>query len=238
MDRADTNRHYLPLFEQDPDIFRQKCAPIYPSEELSPNLSTKQRDYIKWLVGNHERVNIDFTRCNFKLRQLRELFPEALIIHLHRSPTAFVSSHITPSYKEKGLRGLLARKYRKASFFTRKSRYNFYNYEQVIEEFYPELFDDFFQKNEALQGKSLGKTPAYIKMLLLHRLNQQRIDDFKTAYPDNFFEWQFEHFLSEPHKHLRELYTHFGKEVPVFDFSKLRKPNLGYKANSPAWNVI
>lgn len=173
-----------------------------------------------------------------KLTELRNLLPDALIIHLSRRPKAFVSSHMTPSYKEKGLRGLLARNYRKATFFSRKNRYNFYHYEQIIEEFYPEMFIDLSAAQEALENKTLEEIPAYLKLLLLYQLNQNKIAEFKSTRPENFLEWKFEQFLSDPGAHLQQIYHHFGEKMPVYDFSHLRKPNLGYKIDSPAWNVI
>lgn len=233
LSHAGDNACYLPRFRENPALFRKIFIPIPPSRDLATDFTAQEEAYLRWLLTPYPAVNVDFTRCTFKLAALRRLYPEALIIHLKRAAPAFVSSHIITSHRAPGVRAALGRLYRRYTFFRRKGRYDFFNYEKIIEKhasaeltyLLPQL------KNPA----PLSELPAYQKLLLLHRHNQNAVDAFARTHPENFTEWKFEEFAVRPEAHLRIIYEHFGVEMPVFDFSHLRAPNRGYRPDSPLW---
>ena len=235
---AKFGEEYLQRFQENEAEFKSKFCPILPQRDLKRNLSPAEKEYLSWLVKPHPAVNIDFTRCTFKLTDLRQLFPDALIIHLRRLPQAFASSHIKPSFKAPGIKGVAGRWYREKTFFSRKSRYNFYNYEKIIEEYEPEQFAYLLPQLKDYQGQKLQNLPAYVKMLLLHRHNQNMVDEFSKVHPKNFLEWQFEEFASHPKKHLKQIYDHFNQTMPNFKLDNLRSPNLGYLPDSKKWDVF
>ena len=238
LNRSKSNEKYLPRYQEEPSLFKNLFAPILPEEDLKKDFSAKQKQYLQQLLKPYRAVNIDFTRCTFKLAELRRLYPDALIIHLKRQPAAFVSSHIMTSYRESGLKARLGRWYREKTFFSRKNRYNFYNYEKIIEKHEPKQFEYLLPKLKKYQGKKLQDLPAYVKMLLLHRHNQNIVDEFANTHPENFLEWQFENFLKEPQLHLEQIYSHFNQSMPKFNFDSLSPPNLGYLPNSENWDIF
>ena len=233
-----SNDTYLSRFDEDNALFFNKLSPILPPQDLKTNFTQKQKQYLQWLIAPYQAVNIDFTRCNFKLEQLREMYPNALIIHLKRNAPAFVSSHIMTSYKAKGLRAQIGRWYRKNTFFTRRNRYNFYNYEKIIEKYEPAQFNYLLAQLKQHQGQKLQDLPAFVKMLLLHKHNQNVVDAFSNKHPENFLEWQFEEFTRQPEEHLKQIYSHFNQTMPHFNFEHLRTPNLGYLPDSEKWNIF
>ena len=233
-----SNTTYLPRFNENKALFFDKFSPIIASQDLKTTFTKSQKEYLNWLIAPYKSVNIDFTRCNFKLQELRKMYPEALIVHLKRKDTAFVTSHIKTSFVATGLRAALGRWYRKHTFFTRKSRYNFYNYERIIEEYEPQQFDYLLPQLKNFQTKNLQNLPAYVKMLLLHKHNQNVVDKFSNRHPENFLEWQFEEFINQPKEHFEQIYNHFKRPMPPFDFSHLRPPNLGFLPNSEKWKVF
>lgn len=238
LNRSGSNANYLPRFEKEPSIFREYFAPILPSEDLNRAFTHQQEKYLLNLLTPYKNLNVDFTRCTFKLANLHQLFPDALIIHLKRKPSAFASSHLIPTYKAKGIKAALGRIYRSKTVFTRKSRYNFYNYEQIIEQHAPQEFEHLLPLLKEYQGLELKDLPAFVKLLLLHKRNQEVVNEFAAKHGENFLEWQFEDFLEAPEKHLREVYKYFNKPMFSFDFSKFRSANLGYSPTSKMWDVF
>lgn len=238
LSRPGDNACYLTRFNENPELFHTIVKPIYPPQDLQSKFTTEQTKYLKWLLKPYKSVNIDFTRCTFKLDALRKIYPDALIIHLRRSPIAFASSHLAVSYKEPGVKAAFARFYRKQTFFTRKGRYDFYNYQKIIEQYAAQEFTYLLAHLKNRQDKQLKDLPAYIKLLLLHQHNQNVVDEFAKTESENFQEWHFENFAIQPQKHIRKIYRHFDKEMPNFDFSHLRPPNLGYYPKSDKWNIF
>lgn len=237
LSRPGDNACYLQRFKENPQEFRRKVRPIYPPRDLATDFTAKQKEWLQWLTAPYPALNIDFTRCTFKLAALRKMYPQALIIHLRRRPAAFAGSHITTSYRAPGLKAALGRFYRKKTFFTRTGGYNFYNYEKIIEKHYADDFAYLLPQLKEYQGQPLQKLPAYVKLLLLHKHNQNAVDTFAAAHPDLFLEWQFEDFTREPAEHFGQIYQIFGKKMPAFDFSGLRSANPGHEPESEKWKV-
>ena len=232
------NACYLPRFYENPELFRAKVEPIYPPQDLKSEFTAKQKEYLQWLLAPYNAINVDFTRCTFKLDALRKMYPDALIIHLRRSPVAFTSSHVSVSYKAPGLKAAFGRFYRKKTFFTRKSHYDFYNYQKIIEQYSSADFAYLLPQLKNYKNKNLQELPAYINLLLLHKHNQNIVDKFVATHPYNFMEWQFENFAKHPEKHFQQIYRHFAIEMPNFDFSHLKPPNLGYLPDSDKWDIF
>ncbi|MGK0363540.1 MAG: hypothetical protein ACI85O_000587, partial [Saprospiraceae bacterium] len=68
--------------------------------------------------------------------------------------------------------------------------------------------------------------------------NQNVVDNFSSSHPDNFLEWQFEEFATQPQEHLGQIYGHFKRPMPHFSFDHLRTPNLGYLPDSEMWDIF
>ncbi len=77
-------------------LIERYWSPIQPFEEIYPDFLGHQVDYLKALTGISPNVCIDFVRCHAKIRHLREIDPDGLVIHLVRDPRAFVTSHLNP----------------------------------------------------------------------------------------------------------------------------------------------
>lgn len=238
LNRSGSNSNYLKRFEEEPSLFKENFAPILPSEDLKRKFTKQQKFYLLSLLQQYENLNIDFTRCTFKLAELRHLFPDALIIHLKRKPAAFASSHLTPTFRAKGTKAVIGRFYRLKTIFSRKGRYNFYNYEEIIEKHASHEFLDLLPLLKDFQQAELKNLPAFVKLLMLHKRNQEIVDEFAAQNRSNFFEWQFEEFIEKPELHLKKIYKHFNKPMFSFDFSHLKTPNPGHSPFSKRWNVF
>jgi hypothetical protein len=79
-----------------PEIIKKHWSQIQPYEECLPEFLGHQQEYLRALLKTAHHVCIDFVRCHKKIKALRELVPDALIIHLVRDPRAFVTSHLKP----------------------------------------------------------------------------------------------------------------------------------------------
>lgn len=91
----------LAVADRDLGGFLDRFAPIDASEEGDPTLTARQSAYLSWLVdqASDRNVVIDETRCGFKVRELANTLEPAVVIHLSRTPSAWIQSHMLPSEK-------------------------------------------------------------------------------------------------------------------------------------------
>ena len=79
-----------------PELINEYWSYMQPYEQILPRLLGHRAQYVRALLESAPNVCIDFVRCHAKLTHLREIAPDALIIHLVRDPRAFVTSHLKP----------------------------------------------------------------------------------------------------------------------------------------------
>ena len=123
-------REFIDLHHQDPARFWDHYAPLHRAEELRDDLTDRQTRYLEWLLGQHDRVIVDTTRCHLKLRHLAEHTSADSVVHLHRSRRGFVTSHLLPNRSDPI--GRMRKEVRKRSFFTRVNDYDGWGMQMLI----------------------------------------------------------------------------------------------------------
>ena len=86
---------YLKIYSESPNLFWDRFAPIWPSDELIEGLTERQKGWLDELNNKAGFKIIDETNLHMKLSHL--LQPDAYVVHLHRRARGFVTSHLVPS---------------------------------------------------------------------------------------------------------------------------------------------
>ena len=217
-----TNDEFIEIYGKDKQTFTEKFSPIDYNGEVS-SLNSAEIEYLNYLFSLNENVVIDATRLNFKIAELvKHLDKNIFLIHLYRSPQAFVSSHLIPNrpeYKDMKLKYFYSRfkaEFNKRFFWSIKRNFNDWGYETI----YNLLNAD--------------NNPAYIKLLWLWQL-AYRNNENALANHGNSLSLPFEYFTQQPEKIIREIYERNNFEYNRLDYSKIRRPNLGFEPDNKKW---
>ncbi len=218
-----TNDEFIEVYKKDKKNFLEKFSPIDYFEEVNP-LRDSEIVYLNYLFSLSENVVIDATRLNFKITDLvKHLNKNIFLIHLYRRPQAFVTSHIIPNrpeYKDLKLRYLYTKfkaEFNKKFFWSVKRNFNDWGYETIYN-----LLNQ--EKNK----------PAYLKLLWLWKLSFLNNEN-AIANHQNSMSLPFEAFTREPEKIIGEIYERNGFEYKPLDYSKIRRPNLGFEPDNKKW---
>jgi hypothetical protein len=164
---------FLHLVERDAREFWERFAPIHFSQELRQGFSDREREYLDFLAATGEQVAIDVTRCQFKIRELAQAAPRAVLVHLHRSPESLASSHLLPS--SKGRRGKLKKLLARRGFWTRTDGYNGWSFESIIGSSPRGLFG-LRAAEQGLDPEQLYGLPAVGRLLAYWKVSHARAE--------------------------------------------------------------
>lgn len=92
---------YRRLFAPRPTEFWDLYRPIYPLQELDSEFTVGQERYLRFLLEQSQRVVIDETHLHLHILGLTVMTPKAYVIHLYRRASAFVTSHMIPSWSRR-----------------------------------------------------------------------------------------------------------------------------------------
>lgn len=234
-----TTHEYTQLVEKDPFTFWNMYSPIGLSEEISENMTGSQKRYLDFLLNSAEHVVCDLTRCCFKIKELKDVAPEAYMIHLYRFPQAFVSSHILPNRPEaltvKRFGVKIKKQIHKAIFWSLKGGYNGWGYEAIIGDSDYSLFSTYLKRN-GLFIEGFNSLPAYGKLLYFWKICYDKIErEGRDYFGDKFLSLPFEFFYRFPQKYLEKIYGLLGLEMPDFSLKSIRKASPGFRAYDHRW---
>jgi len=228
-----TQTEFISLFQENPAKFWSLFRPISGNSEITPELTPLQRQYLSYIIGSAEHVFIDFTRCNFKIEELKKIAPDAILIHLHRHPAAVASSHLLPSSWKQGRKLKLWRARHK--FWKIQTKYDFWGFETVIGR-HPlsscgQAFSEF-----GLDSELIYTLPAVVRLLAFWKLNFDRVEaDANTFFGPNFLSISLEHFCENPTSFMETLYQKLNLPSAPFDFSAIHKaPGYAFP-DHPDW---
>lgn len=226
---------FINLLNEEKDLFWNLFHPIYPQDELKKKLTYEQATYLKKILSLDKNVIIDSTRCWNKISSLKELSdPDTFLIHLHRAPASWVTSHLLPS-EQKQL--LLLNLKRKGTFWTRKYDFNRWNMEDVLGREFLSPFHLLFLKDDHLAEKFYDSSGAY-RLLKFWSLAFQEIENNgKILFGDRFLSIRFEDFCSSPKKILGKVSDKTGIS---FNFNKLpniKLPSQAFMSSSKNWQA-
>ena len=221
------------VLARDPEAFRRSFAPIGPTGELEDGLDERQRAYLQGLGETAENVLVKTTRCHFKIPALQQCLPDAVLVHLHRSPAAFATSHLLPSGT--GLRGGLKRRLRERSFFTRQGDYDGWHLEAVVGRSPASPFG--LRLREAgLDPEAIFRAPAVARLLALWKISHERAEkEGREQFGERFVSQGFEAFCRNPRAALDKLYGVLGWSVPEIDLARVHPAKPPHEPDSPEW---
>lgn len=226
-------QEFLRLVEKEPLAFWERFAPIHFSDELREGLSDRQADYLRFLAGSGERVAIDVTRCQFKLRALHDLAPQAVLVHLHRSPESLATSHLLPS--SQGWRGKARQLLNRRRFWSRGGRYDYWSFESIVGRSPRSLFGRRLEEI-GLDPAEVYRLPAVGRLLAFWRVNYERAErDGARHFGERFVSQRFDDFCRRPRPALERIYDLLGMDAPDLDLSRVHAPHGPYRAGSEEW---
>jgi len=241
-------KEFATLINADACSFWKHYVPIFPCNEFQYGLSDKEKKYLLYLADKSERVCVDTTRCHFKIKDLYEIMPNSVLVHLYRPPSAFVSSIMIPSLsnlitenKLKKLYYLIRNKVinfgKKKNFWKRKDCSNAWSYDEIIGVPNYSIFYCHVKKH-GYDPESIHIQSAIEKLLLLWKICFQQVEqDGKKYFKEKYFSVNFHDFCKTPNSIMEKIYSSLNLPFDHLNFDWLRKPNLGYDINNPLWKL-
>lgn len=224
---------FIDLHREDPVGFERRFAPIPLDEELATGMSAEQRAYLGWLLERGDRVVCDFVRCAFKLGTLHAIDPDAVLVHLHRAPEAFASSHMLPSggtWRRKTMNLL-----RRATFWRRSSDYNNARLEDVIGRSAQSPFGRLLCDRDHDAARVYG-APAVARLLAFWLVHYREVETTgRCLFGDRFVSVGFEAFCEDPGAALAHIYQARGWRIPDLAYERIRPANPGFRPGHRRW---
>ncbi len=233
-------------------MFWRKFQAIYEIQEIQEGFSDRQKDYLEYLLFQAADVQLESTRCHFKVRDLARISGgEAILVHLYRTPSSFATSHLIPSgqqiriLNEKPSKKHLlihrneARKIlNKAMFWLRKTGYDNWAVETVLGDGNKAPMAHFIEKS-GMNPKEVYELSAVGKLMAYWKANYCKIEkDGKEFFGDKYLSVSFEKFCRDPISTFRKLYRVLNSTMPKFDFSAIHEPNPPFQQFNPRWMKI
>ena len=224
---------FIRLIDRDPLRFWELFSPIHFTDELREGLSERQLAYLDYLAGSGGSVAIDVTRCQFKFAALRSAAPDAVLVHLYRSPGSLASSHLLPS--STGKRGQIRKLLCQLAFWSRTEHYNNWSLESIIGSSSRSLFGSRLQEI-GLDPDQVYRLPAVGRLLAFWRVNFERAEREGARYfGERFVSQSFERFCRDPREVLERIYAVMDLAPPSFDLSGLHAARGPFRPRDPAW---
>lgn len=244
-----TGREFAELYRRDPARFWHHYAPIPRHGELQDDLSDQQARWLGWLQSSADHTCIDVTRCHYKLASLRELDPEAIVVHLYRPPANWVTSVVQPStthFRRKSsarirwLRTAQAnvQSYRfRQAFWTARNQHRFKGFEELIGRHSGTSF--------GIRLAEAGMDPAAVyampdvgRLLAFWKLHYEHVErEGPRLFGDRFVSVNFNDFCRAPLPILSDVYRRAGLGAPAFDVSGIHPPPSPFAATDPRWSA-
>ncbi|MEA5596128.1 hypothetical protein [Rivularia sp. UHCC 0363] len=232
-------QEYINFLEIYREEFWQSFYPIYPLDELKSNLSSDHSLYLQKLLETQNDVVIDTTRCWNKIVSLKEVVgADTYLIHLHRSPASFVTSHLLPS-DESGKGAFFRDLKRKNNFWTRIGDFNRWNMEDVMGS---QLFSAFhlqILKNDSLAEK-FYQSPAAYRLFKFWSIVFDKVEqDGRKFFGQQFISINFEDFCSNPTKVLQSAVSvQVGLDFDYDRLPKILPPKKAYMQGNIKWRQV
>ena len=233
-----SRREVIEIFRKDPETFWRRFAPIAVTEELQHGFSDRQAEYLRYLMGT-ESICTDVTRCHFKLEALKQLVPDATIVHLYRAPAAFASSHMIPTGSGGYRTGPLIRTRGRLRFFERGNHFNHWGMETLTGSDPDSLFGRRLREI-GMDPEAVLALPALGRLLAVWRLAYETVErDARRWFGERFVSLPFERFCREPLQAVEQVYAAAGESPPPgLDVSRVNDAKGRHRAADPRWRTL
>lgn len=227
---------FIELFNRDPAKFRAAYAPILRSQETTREMTPAQKSYLRFLAADMPIV-FDETRCMGKIAELRDVLSEAVLVHLHRHPAAFATSHLLPTdgHKFWGLRALVNRR----TFFDRSYGYNGWGMEELSRTDHVETTRALLAEVDVALPPRTKRVPAAQRLLTLwlgaYRLAER---EGPRHFGARFVSLGFESLCADPAASLAAIYARACVPPCSIDVSGVRPAAPGFAVNDPRWRAL
>lgn len=234
-----SRREVIEIFRKDPQDFWRRFAPIGVAEELQHTLSDRQAAYLRFLMEGADGFCTDVTRCHFKLQALKEVVPDAVLVHLYRAPAAFASSHLIPTGSGGHRANRLVRAHGRVGFFTRERRFDYWGM-QTLTGGPPESLFGQRLREIGMDPEAVVALPAAGRLLAFWRLAWETVErDGPRLFGDRFVSVPFEAFCREPRGIVEGVYAAAGASPPdALDLSRVRPAKPAHRADDPRWRRL
>ena len=248
LDRFEAYREFHDLWKRDPATFWQRYRAIHGLEEIQEGLSDQQGAYLEFLLSSADHTVFDFTRAHFKVASLAEQAPEAVLVHLHRDPGSFATSHLVPSGQQIPRRGSRTRMWgrllhnaavkrlNRATFFRRSNRYNYWGIEDIVGSSPDSLFGTRLVES-GLDPLAVYRLPALGRLLAFWRIHYERLErDGRRFFGERFVSVRFEDYCERPLEIVTRIYdTMKANPPPGLSLSHVHPARGRYRPSHPEW---
>lgn len=224
------------LLQRDGVEFWERFTPIYPNEELRAGFSDKQLAWLRFLAQEGEQVMFDTTRCQFKIQDLKDEAPQAVLVHLHRRPAGQATSHMLP--RRSGRYSKFRRWLDQRKFFTRSGNYNSWQFEKIIGHSPDSLFG--YRLREAgIDPQEIYRLPAVGRLMAYWHFCYEKVErDGKAIFGSRFVSLNFEDFCVDPQRALKSVYDALDMEPAQLDLSAIHPANPPYRDGAAEWKRL
>lgn len=232
---------FISLFREDPLRFWKKYAPLHPMEELDAEFTARQREWLSLLLSRSRLTVIDETHLHLHLHSLRDLSPDAHVIHLYRRASAFVTSHLLPSVPRtasvlRRTAKYLRNRYNRFLFWGRDQIPTELNRHQVIGS-NPRSKFGLLLAASGYDSERIMAAPAVVRLLAYWHFHFHYIErEAPMVFGSRFRTLSYEAFARDPVGQMRELYDWIGMDsVNGIDYREVHPPKPAFREKDRRW---
>jgi len=233
---------YLRLFGAEPKRFWDLYEPIDPLQELDPSLTAEQERYLRSLIDGSPNVVIDETHLHLHLASLVELARHGRVVHLHRRASAFVTSHLRPTWSRKTtwFRRLVLRvrdEFNKRTFWTRRELLPGLRRGNVIGRSPSSKFG-LMLAEAGYDAERIMAKPAIVRLLAYWHYHYHYLErEGPRLLGQRFRSLRYEEFASRPRETMADLYGWIGLERPQeLEYSDVHPPKPPFRKGDRRWS--
>ena len=235
----ENNLEMIRLYKRDPSTFKSKFRPISFETELKSEMSSEEIEYLDYLFKSSGNVVIDITRCNFRIRDLLDKYPDVKIIYLYRNPEGFVSSNIIPNRPELKRQPVeyainnITKYYNRMNFWNVRKRFVSWDYESMTR---LNVFKDLVSEYTNIDRERFDTLPAYIKLYALWWVVHQQMNEIiANDTSGKIISIRFTDFLKD--RNVKDDILRFVGIDRDHSNIRLRPPNFGYDVSNKNWET-
>lgn len=242
-----TEREFDTLQRRDPAAFWHHYAPVARHDELKDGLSDQQAHWLAWLQATAEHTCVDVTRCHFKLASLRDVDPDAVVVHLYRPPANWVTSVVQPSTAHiKRLDTAAKRLWHTTRLRVQAARFR-QTFWQTRDGHRFKGFDELIGTHEGtyfgVRLAEAGMDPAEVyampdvgRLLAFWKLHYERVErDGPSLFGERFLSVNFNDACHNPRAVRDRVYDRLGMTPPAAPPRGIHPPPPPFASRDPRW---